>query len=99
MSTTPAPDRRTEWRAVVAVRIPPTDGDDLVTSASRRLQDVDGVASTAVETLRALEPGMPATTVTVEVRVEAPTALTDEAVAGHLTDAPGAEDVAEVRPA
>lgn len=99
MSTTPAPDRRTDWRAVVAVRVPPTDGDDLATSASRRLQNVDGVASAAVETIRALEPGMPATTVTVEVRVEAPTALTDDDVARSLSDAPGAEDVADVRPA
>ncbi len=99
MSTTPAPERRTAWRAVVAVRVPPTDGDDLPTSARRRLQNADGVSTASVESIRGITPGMPATKVTVEVRVEAPTALTDDDVASRLTAAPGAECIADVQPA
>ena len=99
MHTHTAPDHRTEWRAVVDVRVPPTDGDDLVTSARRRLADVDDVQRVAVEDLQGIEPGMPATTVTLAVRVEAGAALTDESVASRLGDAPGAEAVATVRPA
>ncbi len=97
-ATTPT-DTRTVWRAVVAVRVPPTDGEDLATSASQRLEREDDVRSAAVEGLCDLEPAMSATVVTVEVRVEATVALDGEALADRLTAAPGAERVDDVQPA
>ena len=99
MSTTSSTDSRSEWRATVSVRIPPSDGDDLATSAGRRLQRDDDVADATVEGLRDLDPAMPATVVTVDVRVEAARTLDEQAVASRLTAAPGAECVETVRPA
>jgi len=100
MQATHSTDPRTVWRAVVAVRVPPTDGDDLATSASRRLEREDDVAAAIVEALRGVEPAMAATVVTVEVRVEASAALEDDtAVADCLTAAPGTQRVETVEPA
>jgi NMD protein affecting ribosome stability and mRNA decay len=99
MSTTSSPDSRSEWRATVSVRIPPSDGDDLATSAGRRLQRDDDVADATVEHLRGLDPAMPATVVTVDVRLEAARTLDERAVANRLTAAPGDERVETVRPA
>ena len=96
MQATPTTDTRTVWRAVVAVRVPPTDGDDLATSASRRLERGEQVATAAVEGLRGVEPAMAATVVTVEVRVEATGALDGDAVADSLSAAPGTQRVDEV---
>lgn len=99
MQATPTADRRTVWRAVVAVRVPPTDGDDLATSARRRLEREDDVRTAAVEGLRGVEPAMSATVVTVEVRVEATTAVDGDGLTERLTDAPGAQRVDDVQPA
>jgi hypothetical protein len=99
MTPTRSLDRRTVWRAVVAVRVPPTDGDDLATSACRRLERENGVAEAALEGLMGVDPTMSATVVTVDVRVEATVRLDDEAVADRLTAAPGAERVDDVQPA
>ncbi|MEF8776036.1 MAG: hypothetical protein V5A43_05995 [Haloarculaceae archaeon] len=98
MQATQSTDPRTAWRAVVAVRVPPTDGDDLATSASRRLEHEDDVADAIVKALRGVEPAMAATVVTVEVRVEATAALDDAGLADCLTDAPGTQRVEEVEP-
>ena len=99
MHATPTTDARTAWRAVVAVRVPPTDGEDLATSASQRLERDDDVRRAAVEGLCGLEPAMSATVVTVEVRVEARVALDHEGLTQRLTAAPGAQRVEEVQPA
>jgi hypothetical protein len=96
MQAPPTTDTRTAWRAVVAVRVPPTDGDDLATSASRRLERGDQIATAVVEGLRGVEPAMSATVVTVEVRVEVSGALDGDAVAGNLAAAPGAQRVDDV---
>ncbi len=89
MSTT----RPSEYRAVVAVRVPCDGGDDLATAASHRLERRAPVETATIDDLLGLEPSLSATVVTVSVRVRIADDSDRAAVERHLGDAPGVERV------
>lgn len=99
MTATRHPDPATEFQAVVAVRVPQADGDDLTTSASRRLEAGPEIETVDVVEMRGLDPTLSATVVTLAVEVRASATPDDETVAACLDAAPGTEQVEEVRPA
>lgn len=99
MTTTRHPDPAAEFQAVVAVRVPQRDGDDLTTSASRRLEAGPDIEAVDVREMRGLEPMLSATVVTVAVEVRASATPDDETVAACLDAAPGTEQVETVQPA
>lgn len=99
MATTQQSERSAAWRAVVAVRVPPTDGEDLQTSAGHRVQRAERVNSTTVDGVKGIEPTMSATVVTVAVRVETREAVGAERLSSELAKAPGAQRVESVEPA
>lgn len=93
MPAPPAAERGTDWTAVVAVRVPRDSGDDLATSARRRLAAGADVETVDVRELRAIEPGLAATIARLEVRVCVSCPLDGPALAQRLAAAPGVERV------
>ncbi|MHB9287223.1 hypothetical protein ACKVMT_09310 [Halobacteriales archaeon Cl-PHB] len=89
MSTT----RPSEYRAVVAVRVPCDGGDDLATAASHRLERRATVETATIDDLRDLKPSLSATVVTVSVRVRIVEETDRSTVEQHLEAAPGVERV------
>jgi len=85
------------WRIRIAVRVPRDDGSELLADATRRVEAAEGVDSAEVVELYGVDPGLSATTVRLEMRVE--TELEASALERRLADVPGAETVASVEPA
>jgi hypothetical protein len=96
MTTTRQPDLAAEFQAVVAVRVPQRDGDDLTTSASRRLEAGPDIEAVDVLEMRGLDPTLSATVVTLAVEVRAPT-LDQATVEQRLNEAPGTEQVEQLQ--
>lgn len=96
MTATRTTDRRTDWTAVVGVRVPRTDSGDLATCASRRLARAEGIRAVTAARLRGIEPALAATAVTLAVAVRCSTPTAEEDVAAVLAGAPGVQRVDEV---
>ena len=79
------------FRAEVAVRVPRNGDGGLVDEATRRLKTSD-VEQLTVTALCGVQPGLSATVVTVETRIETPTAESTQ-VAEALLNAPGLQEV------
>lgn len=96
MTATRHRDPATTFQAVVTVRVPQRDGDDLTTSASRRLEAPSDVEGVDVVEMRDLDPTLSATVVTLAVEVRAPT-LDRATVEQRLDNAPGTEGVEQLQ--
>lgn len=82
------------WRVRTAVRVPRDDGSELLTDATRRVETTEGVEDAEVVELHGVEPGLSATTVRLELQIEAKREAAP--LERRLADAPGVETVASV---
>ena len=82
------------FRVRTAVRVPRNDGSDLLADATRRVETTEGVDSAEVVELHGVDPGLSATTVRLEIRVD--TKLEAAVLERRLADAPGVETVGNV---
>jgi len=76
---------------VVTVRVPNGADGDLMTNAERRLSRADGISDVTVDELRALQPGLSATNVTVRVTIETAEVGTTQSVEESLAGQTGIE--------
>lgn len=97
MSTRPATDPTTDWRATVAVRVPRNGDGTLAECASRRLAAREGIDSADVVAVQAVEPALAATVVRLAVRLTVGACLDAAAVEARIADAPGVQRVDELR--
>lgn len=84
------------WTALVAVRVPRDSPNSLVESARRRLETPSGIRAVDVTALRAIDPALAATTVTVATVVDTTAEVDGATVRERLASAPGSQQVTEV---
>jgi hypothetical protein len=93
MATTSDNDSEPTTTAIVTIRIPCGTDSDLVTDATERLSQAEGVADVTVDELQGIEPQLSATVITVGVTLYWTTKIADTEVRARLADVPGLESI------
>lgn len=93
MATTSDNDPESIMTAVVRIRIPCGTDSDLVTDATERLSQAEGVADITIDELQHIEPQLSATVITVGVTLHWPTRIDRNEMGTRLADVPGLESI------